>query len=457
MDNLNQFGYSFQVKVLTSLITDRDFLIQSLDLIKPEYFDNQGIKFLVEKTFLYFKEYKLLPSKDVFKVQVQSIQNNETLRKEVINTLQESVKYIQSDDLGFVKQEVIKFSQNQLVKKAYEDSLVDFQQGNYDLIVQKFNQAIQTTNQSQKLGHNLIEDFEYRYTDEAEPEKIATGFEVLDEALNGGLPKGTMGIIIAPSGIGKSWLLAKFGANAVKSGKNVLHITLELKDTYTAKRYDSILSGIPFNDLKYHQDEVRKVITKLKGKAFIHEFPPSTLSFTGLEALIEKYKLAGFDIDEVFVDYPELMKIDFTGVRDDNVLKNLYNDLTGLAGRQNFALWIVDQTNRDNADKDIIGNSGISNAFSKVFIATVVMTLSRKIKDKMNNTARLHLSKSRLGPDGITFPMKFDTYAPFFEVYDPKSSEGSKVKGETLSDDEYERKVAAQAYMEQQKRKNNLF
>lgn len=203
MDNLNQFGYSFQVKVLTSLITDRDFLIQSLDLIKPEYFDNQGIKFLVEKTFLYFKEYKLLPSKDVFKVQVQSIQNNETLRKEVINTLQESVKYIQSDDLGFVKREVIKFSQNQLVKKAYEDSLADFQQGNYDLIVQKFNQAIQTTNQSQKLGHNLIDDFEYRYTDEAEPEKIATGFEVLDEALNGGLPKGTMGIIIAPSGIGK--------------------------------------------------------------------------------------------------------------------------------------------------------------------------------------------------------------------------------------------------------------
>lgn len=254
-----------------------------------------------------------------------------------------------------------------------------------------------------------------------------------------------------------SWLMATIGAKTVKAGKNVLHITLELKDTYTAKRYDSILSGIPFNDLKYHQDEVRKVITKLKGKAFIHEFPPSSLSFTALEALIEKYKLAGFDIDLVIIDYPELMKIDFTGVRDDNVLKNLYNDLTGLAGRQNFALWIVDQTNREASEKDIIGNSGISNAFSKVFIATVVMTLSRKIKDKMNNTARLHLSKSRLGPDGITFPMKFDTYAPFFEVYDPKSSEGSKVKGETLSDEEYERKVAAQAYMEQQKRKNNLF
>lgn len=114
-------------------------------------------------------------------------------------------------------------------------------------------------------------------------------------------------------------------------------------------------------------------------------------------------------------------------------------------------------THNSGAEKDVIDNTGISNAFSKVFIATVVMTLSRKIKDKMNNTARLHLSKSRLGPDGITFPMKFDTYAPFFEVYDPKSSEGSKVKTETLTDEEYERKVAAQAYMDQQKRKNNLF
>lgn len=254
-----------------------------------------------------------------------------------------------------------------------------------------------------------------------------------------------------------SWMLSKFGSNAAKLGKKVLHITLELKDIYTAKRYDSLLTGIPFDDLKFHEEEVKKVVTKLKGQLYIKEYPPSTLSLIGLETLLEKFKLAGITFDEVIIDYPELMKIDFTGVRDDNVLKQLYNDLTGLAGRFNFALWVVDQSNRESSEKDIIGNSGISNAFSKVFIATVVMSLSRKIKDKMYNTARLHLSKSRLGPDGLTFPCKFDTYNALIEVYHEKTETGKKVKEEMKSDHEYEMEYARKQFERFEKRKESLF
>jgi hypothetical protein len=174
---------------------------------------------------------------------------------------------------------------------------------------------------------------------------------------------------------------------------------------------------------------------------------------TGLESHIEKFILAGIKPDLLIIDYPELLKINYTGERDDKVLGQLYTDIRGLAGRFNFATWVVDQTNRSQVSVDVIGNDGISNSFAKIFIADVVMTLSRKAKDKVNKTARLHLSKSRLGPDGLTFPMRFDTYSPIIEVYPPDSSEGKKVKDETLTDQEFTQKTAAAEYERQQKRK----
>lgn len=143
-----------------------------------------------------------------------------------------------------------------------------------------------------------------------------------------------------------SWFLAKLGTNALKSGKTVLHYTLELADIYTAKRYDSLLCGIPFNDLKYHQETIQNTVSKLKGKLFIKEFPPATLSLTALEAHIEKFILSGVKPDLLIIDYPELLKINYTGERDDKVLGQLYTDIRGLSGRFDMATWIVDQTNR---------------------------------------------------------------------------------------------------------------
>lgn len=456
-ETLNQYGYGFQVKVLTSLLTDREFLVQSIDLLEPKYFESPSLKWLIERTFDYFREYKIAPSTDVFKIQISNIPETQTLRSEVIHSLKECLAEVGSNDLEYIKKTAIKFGQNQAVKIAFESSLEDFSKGDYDAIVSKITKAIQQGQQVHNIGHNYTEDVAYRYTEQAEPERVKTGFDVLDDVTNGGLPKGCLGIAIAPSGLGKSWLLAKLGANAVKAGKTVLHYTLELADVYTAKRYDSLVCGIPFNDLKYHEDTIQNIVSKLKGNSYIKQFPPSTLSLSGLEADIEKFILTGEKPDLLIIDYPELLKINYTGERDDKVLGQLYTDIRGMAGRFNLAVWVVDQTNRSQVSVDVIGNDGISNSFAKIFIADVVMTLSRKAKDKVNKTARLHLSKSRLGPDGLTFPMRFDTYSPIIEVYPPDSSEGKKVKDETLTDQEFTQKTAAAEYDRQQKRKSGLF
>jgi len=443
MDTLEKFGYKFQTKILTSLITDRDFLIGAIDLMDVQYFNSESLKFLASSTLEYFREYRLTPTLEVFKVKIASIER-EALKSEVVSTLKDVWGNIGSTDLDYIKDEAFKFYRQQAIRVAFEQSLEDFKNGDYDEIVRKLDAANRKGLLGNKFGLDYLVDVDYRYTDQAETERIKTGWEVLDTLTGGGIPKRKLAVVMAPTGIGKSWVLAHLGAAALKAGKTVLHYTLELDDIYTAKRYDTIITGIPFDKLSENQAIIKRALSKYEGKLFIEEHPTSTLSLVGLEANIEKYILAGFQPDLVILDYAELMKINFNShTRDDKTLGQLYTDLRGLAGRKDFVLWTADQTNREGASKDVIGTDSISNAFSKMFVADFMMSLSRKPQDKINDTARIHVAKSRLGMDGITYPCMFDTERGKIELYDERTESGKKQKGKMLPDEDYEKQYGA--------------
>jgi len=461
MENtLADYGYDFQVKVLTGMLTDREFLIQCLGLLDSSYFNNDALKFLCKSTISYFNEYKLTPTKEVFKVQLSNVKD-EILLKSSVQALKDAYLNIESTDIQFVKDKVIDFCKNQEIRKAYETSLKDFERGNYDIIATRFIEALKKGQVERDYGLDYLRDVEFRYTEEAIDERIKTGWDVIDEVTRGGLPKKKFGVVLAPLGTGKSWFLANLGAAALKAGKTVLHYTLELDDAYVAQRYDSILTGIQFDDLKYNIPKVQKFLEKYSGKLYIKEFPPGTLSIPMLEAHIDKYIMNGIVPDLVILDYAELMKIDFnTNLREDKVLGELYKDLRGLAGSKNFALWSADQINRENSTKDVIGNEGVSNSFAKLFAVDFSMTFSRKSKDKVNQTGRIHVSKSRLGPDGMTFPVKTALERGYIEILNGSTESGKKVQNQMISDDDYERQYGLQKFnslMNRQRTETDIF
>lgn len=444
VDTLNEFGYEFQTKILSSLIADREFTSQIYDKLKPAYFENKSLSWLVEQTFKYFNEYKNLPSLEVFKVQITNLQNDSLLKTEVISTLKRAWDNIESVDLKFVKDKTFDFCRHQLIKNAYPESIELLQKGMIDEAVEVLIAARQKGQKVENIGLDYLTDIEVRYTETAEKPRISTGWQVVDEIMGGGLPKGKFGIVMAGTGLGKSFILCQLGSAALKSGKTILHYTLELDANYVAKRYDSIMTGISIDDLKYNISKIKKTITRFDGKLIIKEFPPSTLSIQALETDIDKMILSGVVPDLVILDYPELMIIPYNSVmREDKVLGEFYKDLRGLAGRKNFALWGCDQTNRSSTSKDVVENDSISNSFAKLFALDFMMSISRRPKDKVNNVARLHISKNRLGPDGMTFPMRFDTSIGKFEVYDENTDSGKKVKIETITDEEYGKQLLA--------------
>ena len=421
-DKLSEYGFGFQVKVIAALFTDRIFLQQIADIIQPDYFESDTNSWLLEVILDHFREYKTPPSKDVLKVKVTEIEND-ILKTAVLEQLKDVFRYMESDDLSFVKDEILKFCKNQEIKRAIMDSVTLLKMGNYDEIKSKMDSAMKAGADT-NIGLDYINDVASRYN-EAARHTITTGWDVIDDLMDGGLAPGELGVVMAPAGIGKSWMLINIGANAVKAGKTVIHYTLELNENYVGQRYDSVLTGINAQTLKHHQDTVEEKMKSLSGSLIVKYYPTKSVGVMALKAHIEKTIMQGKTPDLIIVDYGDLLKVN-TKKDKHEALEDLYEELRGMAGEYAIPVWTASQAGRSALEEDIIEADKIASSYGKVMVADFLMSLSRKVEDKMSGTGRGHVIKNRFGPDGITLPSKINTNNGQFEFFEPQTTQGKQ-------------------------------
>lgn len=421
-DKLSEYGWGFQVKVVAAMFTDRIFLQQIADIIRPEYFESESNVWLLDVILEHFREYKTPPTKDVLKVKVTEV-DNDILKTAILEQLKEVFRFMESDDLSFVKNEILKFCKNQEMKRAIMDSVMLLQQGNYDEIKTKMDSAMKAGSDT-NIGLEYKKDIARRYN-QAARDCIGTGWDVIDDLMDGGLAKGELGVVMAPAGIGKSWLLINIGANAIKAGKTVLHYTLELNEDYVGQRYDSVIMGINAQNLKNYQDEIQERMDTLKGDLIVKYYPTKSVGVLGLKAHLEKTIMLGQKPDLVIVDYGDLLKIN-TKKDKHEALEELYEDLRGMAGEYEIPVWTASQAGRSALEEDIIEADKIASSYGKVMVADFLMSLSRKVEDKMSGTGRGHVIKNRFGPDGITLPSKINTNNGQFQFFEPQTSQGKE-------------------------------
>ena len=126
---------------------------------------------------------------------------------------------------------------------------------------------------------------------------LSTGWELIDGITKGGLGKGELGVVIAPTGAGKSMALVHLGAEALKAGKNVVHYSLELQDKVVALRYDSCISGIPLSETKDQKELIWENIKDIKGKLIVKEYPTKSATTNTIKNHLEKLKRKDFKIE----------------------------------------------------------------------------------------------------------------------------------------------------------------
>ena len=443
---LTQFGHVFQAKIITSLLVEKKFLQTISDILKSEYFDSDANKWLVGTIIGYFLEYKTGPTLEVMKVKIDEM-DNEILQVSVVDNLKESWRNRESTDLKFVQEQTIEFCRNQVIKQAIMDSVDLLEVGQYDQIKKLVDEAMKAGS-DRDLGHVYIEGIEERLT-KSTRDTIATGWDPIDEVMDGGLGKGELGVVVAPAGIGKTWCLQSMGANSVKNKLTVVHYTLELNQEYVGLRYDTIFSGTPTANIKFYKDEVKKKISQLKGHLLIKYFPTKSATVQTLSSHLKQIELQGIKPDLVLVDYADILR--GVGSEKRHILENIYEDLRGLAGEYELPIWTASQANRSSLEEEVIDATKVAEAYSKVMIADFVVSVSRKVEDKIANTSRFHVIKNRFGIDGVTFPASMNTNIGKIDIYESTTQSGQEVQGKMDNSQEYLRKQLSQKHKQFEK------
>ena len=414
LSTLSQYGIHFQIKVLSSLLTRKEFLINIHDIISEEYFDNSAHKWIINEILKYYDKYHTAPSMDILKVEMKKIEN-EVLQLAIKEQLREAYT-ASEDDLAYVEQEFSNFCKNQQLKKALLTSVDLLKAGDYDSIRNLVDSALRG-GQDKNLGLEYNKDIESRYREEHRI-AIPTPWELFNNLFQGGIGPGDFGLIFGNPGGGKSWTLIALGAHAVKLGFNVIHYTLELGEDYVGRRYDACFTGVPVNTIMDFKDRVESTITTLPGNLVIKEYSPGKASMSTLEAHIKKCIEQDFKPDLVIIDYVDLLRSKRTNSERKEEIDDIYLSTKGLARELKIPIWSVSQVNRSGAKDDIIEGDKAAGSYDKIMITDISISLSRKKEDKVAGTGRFHIMKNRYGGDGMTFGAKVDTSTGHFEIFD---------------------------------------
>ncbi len=404
----SKYGKQFQESLAQMILEDRPFADQIEEVIDTQFFELNYLRIFVKKIFNYRKKYGVHPTKEIISSILRTeIDNcNDALQKQVrdyfARTLIKSV-----DDENYIKETSLDFCKKQKLKEALMQSVDLIQNSSYDEVRKVIDNAL-NLGMDNNFGHEFLKDFEIRYEIKAR-NPISTGWEKIDSLTKKGLGSGELGVVIAPTGAGKSMVLAHLGAHAVKSGKNVVHYTLELSESVTGQRYDSCISGVPLSMLFNQKDEVLESISDIDGSLIIKEYPTKTASTNTLRAHLEKLKKTNHKVDMILVDYADLLRPVSNFKEKRNELESIYEDLRAIAQEHKCPLWTASQTNRTGLNAEVVTMESISEAFNKCFVSDFICSISRTIKDKSANTGRLFIAKNRNGPDGLVFPIFMDT------------------------------------------------
>jgi replicative DNA helicase len=436
-----QYGKNFQEKIVQALLSDRVWAEQMVEVFDVNYLEPKYLTFLADRYFKHAKQYKHFPTLQLLVTIIRDelkIGTDAILREQIVDYLTRMRSNPDPGDLQYVKDKSLDFCRRQALKTALTQA-VDMMEGEkYEQIVDTIKKAV-VVGTTPAMGLDFFEDMESRFT-RLQRNAVATGLEELDrkDVMNGGLGAGEIGVIVAATGVGKSHMLTMLGANALRTGVDVLHYTMELTEAAVGLRYDSNLVDIDSNTVIDSKEQVKAFYKSQKlGRLIIKEFPTNTATIYTLRAHIERLDVKGFRPGVIIIDYADIMRStrQYDSLRHE--LKLIYEELRAFAMEKKIPIWTASQSNKEGSNADVVDLGNMSEAYGKAMVADVVLSISRKAHEKSSGFGRIYVAKNRAGRDGLVYPARIDTARSKFAIV----GQAGAVE-EAARDDENEMKKA---------------
>ncbi|MCA9485713.1 MAG: AAA family ATPase, partial [Nanoarchaeota archaeon] len=424
-----QFSWDeeFQKTIVSFLMSDRTFLLHSIDLIKPTYFTSKAHQKACEVIFNHYKKYRYIPS------QIELV---EELKKELkgdkylihhLAEIKSLYDYFEPnvESRDYLTDKLTFFAKIQSLRQAFSKSLKQIDKNPeseetwskvYDLLREAMN-----TDRSFDVGleyfNTLRERYDKMHEDDDGAEYFKTGYEDFDrEIKGGGYIRGEVLGVVGGSGVGKSILMSCIGAHNLKVGKNVLYISLELTEARVAERFDSILTDVPIYSLYESRDNVferlEEIVAKKENKnmLLIKQFPSASADVNTIRAYMSQLKFYGFRPDVVIIDYIGEMK-DIPGLPTHESRERTVKELRGLAGEEQVFMVTAFQPNRGS--KELQENNGVieeehlADSFGQIRPLDGCLSINQNKNEKSVNIGRMWVIKQRNGKSRYMIYLKF--------------------------------------------------
>lgn len=406
--NFGRYGKTFQEGLVQLIFEDRPFADQITEVLDVNFIELEYLRAFLRKTLQFRNKYDKHPSVDAMLtiIKTELDEEDEVLQQQVQEYFSRMHKR-EVTDVGYIKETSLDFCRKQNLKEAMLTSVGLLQNCSFDEISKTINDALKLGSEN-NFGYDYMADFEERFTPKFR-NPVTTGWKDLDGITGGGLGKSELGVVIAPTGAGKSMVLVHLGSEALKEGKTVVHYTLELQDTVIATRYDSCITGYPLSDIINFKQEVYEEIKDIDGSLVIKEYPTKSASTNTIRAHLSRLVKRGITPGMVIVDYADLLKPVQARKEKREELGSIYEELRALSTEFQCPIWTASQTNRSGLSAEVITMEQISEAFNKCFVADFILSVSRTIEDKQNNQGKIFIAKNRNGPDGMVYNIFMDT------------------------------------------------
>lgn len=268
------------------------------------------------------------------------------------------------------------------------------------------------------FGEMELEDIVKRERDKTiinQNKIIKTFMPKLNEILIGGAYPNKLYFIAAPPGFGKSLFLVNIGHQALKEGKVVYHITLEMTTSEVMSRYDCLISERPMMDVinspvSVVDNYIKKFTTaNPNSHLLIKEFPPEVLTKDMLSLYIKRKVISsGKKPDVIIVDYADLMKSSVKNSERRADLGLIYRQLKALASECTCPVWTASQINRAGYDRIESDMSNLSESWEKAMVGDLALVVRQSKEEFSRNKLRLYIAKNRSGFARIEIPCKID-------------------------------------------------
>lgn len=353
-------------KTLIELIySDPSVFARVKPILKPEYFDKKfqpTISYLID----FSNQFNTLPLIEQLNTEVRLDYNK-------INGIENNIN-TQSSILWMAEQFIKKRALEIAVEEAY-GLIAKGETSGIDKIIKNAQQI----SLQKDLGMNFWDKpAEWLEQQESEQGILPTGWNTFDDLMYGGFGWGELNYVVAPVNSGKSLCMQNLAINWSMMGYNVLFFTLEMNRRLVGKRMASMVSSVPYRDIRKDINKVSdSIIYKRKdiqpGILQIADLPIGC-NANDIESFIQEFEIEKNVIPNIIIiDYADIMspcdrRIDPNNLnRVDKAISLELRDIARERTRngKNTMVLTASQITKDSMDEMEFGMSNVAGGTTK--------------------------------------------------------------------------------------------